>query len=52
MIPLGSLEAGAVANWFGTPFSLAMGAVICVISAAVALISIRRREIEPVEFSG
>ena len=44
MIPLGSLEAGAVANWFGTPVALALGAIVCVISAAVALIAIRRRE--------
>jgi MFS family permease len=44
MIPLGSLEAGAMANWFGTPFALGMGAVVCVISAAVALVAIRRRE--------
>src|SRR5438067_3378158 len=44
MIPLGSLEAGAVANWFGTPVALAIGGIICAISAVVALIAIRRRE--------
>src|SRR5205823_994316 len=44
MIPLGSLEAGAVANWFGTPMALALGAVVCVISAVIALLAIRRRE--------
>ncbi|HLW36410.1 MAG TPA: MFS transporter [Chthoniobacterales bacterium] len=44
MIPLGSLEAGAVANWFGTPVALASGAVVCVISATIALVAIRRRE--------
>ena len=44
MIPLGSLEAGAVANWLGTPIALAIGAVICAISGIVALIAIRRRE--------
>ena len=44
MIPLGSLEAGAFANWFGTPAALGIGAVVCVISAAVALWAIRRRE--------
>ena len=44
MIPLGSLEAGAVANWFGTPIALAIGAIVCTISAVVALIAIRRRE--------
>jgi predicted MFS family arabinose efflux permease len=44
MIPLGSLEAGAVANWFGTPDALALGAIVCMISAGVALMAIRRRE--------
>src|SRR6266705_7227841 len=29
MIPLGSLEAGALAHWLGTPFALALGAIIC-----------------------
>ena len=44
MIPLGSLEAGAVANWLGTPFALAFGAIICAASALVTLLVIRRRE--------
>jgi MFS family permease len=44
MIPLGSLEAGAVANWLGTPFALALGALICAVSAFVTLFVIRRRE--------
>src|SRR5436305_5813183 len=44
MIPLGSLEAGAVANWFGTPVALAIGAVVCAASGLVALLVIRRRE--------
>src|SRR2546421_3275662 len=44
MIPLGSLEAGAVAHWVGTPFALAFGAIICAVSAAVTLFVIRRRE--------
>jgi MFS family permease len=44
MIPLGSLEAGAVAHWFGTPFALGFGAVICAVSALVTLFVIRRRE--------
>ena len=44
MIPLGSLEAGAVANWSGTAFALGLGAIVCAISAIVALIAIRRRE--------
>lgn len=44
MIPLGSLEAGAVANAFGSPFALGFGAIVCVLSAMIALCVIRRRE--------
>lgn len=44
MIPLGSLEAGAVAHWFGSAFALALGAIVCTVSALVTLIVIRRRE--------
>jgi MFS family permease len=44
MIPLGSLEAGAVAHWLGTPFALAFGAIVCAVSALVTLFVIQRRE--------
>src|SRR5436190_13264908 len=44
MIPLGSLEVGAVAHWLGTPFALGVGAIICAVSALVTLFAIRRRE--------
>jgi MFS family permease len=44
MIPLGSLEAGSVANWSGTPFALRFGAIVSAISAFIALLAIRRRE--------
>jgi len=44
MIPLGSLEAGAVAHCGGTPFALAFGAIICAASALVTLLVIRRRQ--------
>jgi predicted MFS family arabinose efflux permease len=44
MIPLGSLEAGAVAHWAGTPFALSFGAIICAVSALVTLLVIRRRD--------
>src|SRR5205809_1865727 len=44
MIPLGSLEVGAVAHWLGTPFALGVGAIICAASALVTLSVIRRRE--------
>ena len=45
MIPLGSVEAGAIAHWFGTPFALAFGAIVCALSALVTLVVIRRREV-------
>jgi len=44
MIPLGSLEAGFMAHWFGTPFALAFGAIICAVSAVITLFVVRRRE--------
>src|SRR6267143_3723476 len=44
MIPLGSLEAGAIAHWLGTPFAFAFGAIICAVSALITLFVIRRRE--------
>jgi cyanate permease len=44
MIPLGSLEAGVVAHWLGTPFALASGAVVCAVSALITWFVIRRRE--------
>src|SRR5262249_37441087 len=44
MIPLGSLEAGAVAHFAGTSFAFAFGAIVCAISALVTLLVIRHRE--------
>jgi MFS family permease len=44
MIPLGSLEAGLMADFIGTPATMALGAVICAIAAVVTLNVIRRRE--------
>jgi MFS family permease len=44
MIPLGSLEAGALAHWVGTPFALGFGAIICAVFGLVTLLMIRRRE--------
>jgi MFS family permease len=44
MIPLGSLQAGALAHWFGTSVALAVGAVACAAAAIVARIIIARRE--------
>jgi MFS family permease len=44
MIPLGSLEAGALAHWLGTPFAVRFGAIVCAVSALITLFAIRRRE--------
>jgi MFS family permease len=44
MIPLGSLEAGVMADLLGTPATMAIGALICALAAFVTLGVIRRRE--------
>ncbi|MGZ5023368.1 MAG: MFS transporter [Chthoniobacterales bacterium] len=46
MIPIGSLQAGAMAHWFGTSYALAFGAIICAVAGLVTLIAIRRRMAE------
>jgi MFS family permease len=44
MMPLGSLQAGFVADFFGTPATIAIGALICALAAFVTLEVVRRRE--------
>jgi MFS family permease len=44
MIPLGSLEAGILADFIGTPATMAIGALICALAAFVTLHVIRKRE--------
>jgi MFS family permease len=44
MIPLGSLEAGLLADFIGTPATMAIGALVCALAAFVTLYVIRRRE--------
>jgi MFS family permease len=44
MIPLGSLEAGILADFIGTPATMAIGALICALAAFVTLRVIRKRE--------
>jgi MFS family permease len=44
MIPLGSLEAGLMADWLGSPDTMAIGALICSLAAFVTLHVIRKRE--------
>ena len=43
MVPVGSLEAGALAHWVGTPTTIAFGAVMCALAALVTWLSIRHR---------
>jgi MFS family permease len=44
MIPLGSLEAGLMADLLGTPATMAIGALICALAALVTLRVIRKRD--------
>ena len=44
MMPLGSLQAGFVADIFGTSATIAIGALICALAAIVTLEVVRRRE--------
>jgi MFS family permease len=44
MIPLGSLEAGLMGDFIGTPATMAIGALICALAALVTLKVIRKRE--------
>ena len=41
LMPLGSFQAGVIAQWFGAPFALALGACIC--AAAVLYLHVRRK---------
>ena len=43
MVPIGSLEAGILARWIGTPATIAVGAVICSLGAFVTWLNIRGR---------
>ena len=44
MIPLGSLQAGLMADFLGVPATIAIGALICALAALVTLNVVRRRE--------
>jgi MFS family permease len=44
MMPLGSLQAGFVADFLGTPGTIALGALVCALAAIVTLDVVRRRE--------
>src|SRR5205807_10456433 len=44
MIPLGSLQAGLIADVVGTSGTIAIGAIVCALAALITLRIIRRRE--------
>jgi MFS family permease len=44
IIPLGSLQAGALARWIGIRWTIALGALLCAAAAAVTLAIVRRRD--------
>ena len=44
IVPLGSLEAGALADWIGTRPTVAFGGIVCALAGIVTLNSIHRRE--------
>ena len=44
MMPLGSLQAGLMADVIGTPATIAIGALICALAAVVTLEVVRKRE--------
>lgn len=44
MIPIGSLEAGLMADFLDTPATMAIGALICALAAFITLQVIRKRE--------
>ncbi len=45
IIPLGALEAGALAGLIGGPQTIALGAIICAVSGAVVLVIVRKRDL-------
>jgi len=47
MIPVGSLWAGSLAHWMGTPFTVAFGSIVCATVALVTWLSIRHRPPSP-----
>jgi MFS family permease len=44
MTPIGGLVAGTLANYFGVPVAMAVGAVVCAAAAVVVWKIIRRRD--------
>jgi MFS family permease len=42
MLPVGGLEAGTLSHWFGVPWTVASGAVVCGAAALVTWLYVRR----------
>jgi MFS family permease len=45
MVPIGSLQAGALAHWLGSPVTIIIGALVCALAATVTLLVVRRRDV-------
>lgn len=43
-VPLGSMEAGAMAHWIGGPYTIIIGAVLCAIAAGLTSLHASRTE--------
>lgn len=43
MMPIGGMEAGALSHWIGVPKTIALGAVVCGVSALVMWLLVQRR---------
>jgi hypothetical protein len=47
MMPVGGLEAGTLSQWFGVPWTVAVGAMVCGGSALVTWLFVRRYPSRP-----
>jgi MFS family permease len=43
MMPVGGLEAGAASHWWGVPWTVATGAMVCGAAALITWLNVRRR---------
>jgi sugar phosphate permease len=46
MLPVGGLEAGTLSNWFGVPWTVAIGAVVCGAAALITWLLVRRNPVK------
>ncbi len=47
MMPVGGLEAGTLSHWFGVPWTVAIGAIVCAAAALVTWLFVRRYPTRP-----